>query len=91
MLLRGFVGVKESLNISIFDYWQKNSQLKPELYKLASIIHAVPPSQTTVERAFSAMALILSPLRTNLSDRNLENSLLIRLNRELFDGICPIE
>lgn len=57
---------------------------KPVLYKLASVVHAVPPTQTTIERAFSAMALILTHLRTNLSDNNLVNILMIRLNRELF-------
>lgn len=89
-VLNSFVGVKENLSISIHDYWQKNIHLMPELYELACIIHSVPPTQTTVERAFSAMALILSPLRTNLSDKNLQNLLLLRLNSDLFDEICNI-
>lgn len=90
-LLKGFIGNKEPLNTSVFEYWKKNMQYKPELYKLASIVHCVPPSQTTVERAFSAMALILSPLRTNISDEHLEDLLLIRLNREIFDNISPLQ
>lgn len=87
-ILTEFIGVKESLNISVFDYWEKNKHIHPTLYKLASVVHSVPPSQTTVERAFSAMALILSPLRTRISDDNLSNSLLIRLNREIFEQTC---
>lgn len=82
--LRNFIGIKEPLNTSVFDYWEKIKHLQPMLYKLASIVHAVPPTQTTVERSFSAMGLLLSPRRTRISDKNLENSLLVRLNRELF-------
>lgn len=89
--LREFIGTKEPMNTSVFEYWKKHIECKPELYKLASIVHCVPPSQTTVERAFSAMALILSPLRTKISDKHLEDLLLIRLNREIFDEISPLE
>lgn len=90
-ILQKFMGTKEPLTTSVFNYWQTNVEIKPELYKLAAVIHSVPPTQTTVERAFSAMALILSPLRTRLSDKNLENILLIRLNREIFKEIFPFE
>lgn len=89
--LKSFIGISMSMNESIFDYWDKSKHAQPELYKLASIIHSVPPTQTTVERAFSAMALILSPLRTTLNDKNLENILLIRLNREIFESISCFE
>lgn len=88
-ILRNFIGVKETLNTSVFDYWEKSKHLQPVLFKLASIVHAVPPTQTTVERSFSAMALVFSPLRTRISDDNLESSLLIRLNRELFIQNTP--
>lgn len=89
-VLKQFIGVKEPLGSSVFEYWQNNMHLKPVLYELASVVHAVPPSQTTVERAFSAMALVLSPLLTHISNKNLENILLIRLNREIFDEISPL-
>lgn len=46
-------------------------------------------TEVSVERSFSAMALILGPLRTRISDDNLENSLLIRLNKELFVQNMP--
>lgn len=87
--LRNFIGEKEPLDISLFDYWEKKKNVQPALYKLATVVHAVPPTQTTVERSFSAMALILSSLRTRISDENLENSLLIRLNRDLFFENTP--
>lgn len=89
--LKSFIGMSIPMNESIFDYWKNSKHAQPELYKLASIIHSVPPTQTTVERAFSAMALILSPLRTSLNDENLENILLIRLNKEIFESISGFE
>lgn len=88
--LEKFIGTSISIDECVFDYWEKNKILKPELYRLASVIHAVPPTQTTVERAFSALALILTPLRTNLFDTILENILLLRLNREIFENIFEI-
>lgn len=84
--LKGFIGISAPMNETIYGYWENNKHAHPELYELASIIHSVPPTQTTVERAFSAMALVLSPLRTNLSDKNLENILIVRLNRDIFES-----
>lgn len=77
--------------LNIAQIRRKNMETKPELYKLATVIHSVPPTQTSVERAFSAMALILNPLKTRLSDKNLENMLLIRLNRENSDEMCQFD
>lgn len=88
--LKNFIGSSISIDSCIFEYWENNRHTQPELYKLASIVHAVPPTQTTVERAFSAMALVLTPLRTNLFDNILENILMLRLNREIFQTICEL-
>lgn len=90
-IIKKIIGTREPLTTPVFDYWRENMETKPELYKLATVIHSVPPTQTSVERAFSAMALILNPLRTRLSDKNLENMLLIRLNRENSDEICQFD
>lgn len=89
-ILRGFIGAKANLSTTIHVYWQKSSHLNKELRELAFIVHSVPPTQTTVERAFSAMALVLRPQRTNLSDKNLQNMLLLRLNPDLFGEVCEI-
>lgn len=45
---------------------------------------AIPPTQTAVERVFSALALVLTSHRTNLGDEILENILLVRLNHNLL-------
>lgn len=57
----------EDLYKSVLTFWEENKFTKPELYKLANIVFAIPPTQSSVERAFSALALILTPLRTQLS------------------------
>lgn len=67
--------------------WEKLKNLQPELYELASIIHSIPPTQSTIERAFSILGYILSCRRTNLSSDLLEKILLINLNRDLVDEI----
>lgn len=57
----------------------------PELSELAMTILAVPSTQVSVERLFSGLKFILSPYRTNVSSKHLEDQLLVRTNR-LFDN-----
>lgn len=75
---------EESLTKSVLLYWEEQKSLKPELYKLANIIFAISPTQASVERAFSALALILTPLRTQMSDKLLFEILLVRLNKSIY-------
>lgn len=86
-ILLEFEGTEIPIKQKVIEYWEGEKNNNPELHKLAMIVHSVSPTQTTVERAFSAMALILSPLRTCLSDEILENLLIIRLNPELYDSM----
>lgn len=81
MLLKKIDGFQVNSHIlSATEYWKKNKILHPEIFNLAKIIFAVPPTQTSVERAFSAFAIILTPRRSRLSDDVLQNILLVRLN-----------
>lgn len=73
-----------SLTASILEYWKEKKNTHPELYKLASVVMAIPPTQTSVERAFSALALVVTSHRTKLGDECLQNILLIRLNYDLL-------
>lgn len=78
-----FDGANESLKQSIWDIWEKRKNKDVELYRLATTVFTIPPTQTTVERAFSALALILTSHRTRLNDDTLQNILLIRLNQDI--------
>lgn len=78
---------RTSLQESAIDFWAKNKKTMKDLYEISTIINAVPATQVTVERAFSHLAFILSALRTRLHSDTLENIILIRLNKEIFDDI----
>jgi hypothetical protein len=71
-------------NIDIVEYWESLKRQKPEIYRLFQIIRAIPPTQVTVERAFSALKLVLSDHRNRLTPEILENILLVKLNKYLL-------
>lgn len=82
-LLNGFDGYTDSIKSSIFDIWQNKMHTHTDLYRLAMVVFTIPPTQTSVERCFSALPFILRPQRTRISDNNLENILLVRLNHDI--------
>lgn len=45
---------------------------------------AVPATQVSVERAFSALATVLTKLRSKLTNRSLSNILITKLNFEFY-------
>lgn len=68
-------------NINILNYWKiKNTEFRT-LAVLANIVHAVPATQVSVERSFSALKFIYSDQRSQLSASNMENILLVKLNK----------
>lgn len=68
---------------SLLAYWEKQQGVFPRLYKIANIINAIPPSQATIERAFSVLALIYNSRRSRCSKYVLEDLLNISLNKEV--------
>lgn len=72
---------------SLLEFWEQIKSAHPEVYEVASIVHSIPPTQSTVERSFSILGYILSCRRTNLSPELLEKILLINLNRDLAEEI----
>ena len=65
---------------NLLEFWKQNSHTYPELYNLASVVHAVPATQVSVERLFSGLKFLLSPLRTNINKNVLEEQVFIRSN-----------
>lgn len=74
-------------SIDLFDDWETLKDEYPKLYQLSTIIFGIPPTQVTVERSFSAMALIFNPKRGQLRQKLLEDILTIKLNKELIHDI----
>lgn len=86
--LNKFELVKRSaLSEKNMDFWAKNKTTFKQLYELAKIVHAVPVTQVSVERAFSSLTFILHALRNRMHPDTLEQILLIRLNKEIFQNI----
>lgn len=69
----------------ILQFWKikLNGCKDKYLILLIQTVLAVPTTQVSVERAFSALGLFLTKTRTRLSDKNLENSLLVKLNFDI--------
>jgi hypothetical protein len=68
---------------SIRAFWEENKILFPELYEVAKIYLAIPPTQATVERSFSTLSFIYNNRRSSLGKNLLENIILIKLNKEI--------
>lgn len=66
---------------NILQFWNEKKDDQPELYKLAMTVLSVPATQVSVERLFSGLKFVLSPLRTNIKENILEDQLLVRSNR----------
>lgn len=71
---------KKPLETNVLEYWHNKRFGCPILYKLASIVLAVPASQVSVERCFSTLRFILSDYRTRMNENTLENLMMVMLN-----------
>lgn len=84
-LLLDFEFVDEiDINQSILNYWEANKYLRPQLYFISQIIYAVPPTEASVERAFSILKFVYSDQREKLDMELLEDILTINLNNDNF-------
>lgn len=72
---------------SIFEFWEKQKMLYPLLYQVASVIFAIPPSQATVERSFSALNYLFTNRRCGLKPSLLEDCLMIKLNADIAQAV----
>lgn len=89
--LRNLKFFSKDSSLSPMAYWQSKQMEDRELYQLAITVHSIPPTQTTVERAFSALSIILNCRRTKLNDESLQSILLLRLNPDLYKECIEFE
>lgn len=78
---------RQSLTINVLHYWKMLYKEDKDMYRLSQIVLAVPASQVSVERCFSALPIILTKLRSNLTKKCLNCILIAKLNSDLFDLI----
>lgn len=76
---------------SVLEFWESQKFVDNSIYLLSQTVLAVPATQVSVERAFSALSLFLTPLRTRLLAENLENALLVKLNKDLLQIVEYLE
>lgn len=65
----------------------KKKKQFPRLYQLVNTVMAVPSTQNSVERDFSSFAYIYDSKRTQLNAALLQNILLIRNSKAVFEKI----
>lgn len=75
---------RQNHNYNVWSHWLRRKTTHPELHAVAMIVLSTPSNQVSVERSFSALALVLSNLRTGLAEETLANILMIKLNKDLF-------
>lgn len=83
-LLDSFDPPRLSSDADIMKYFQEIQDEQPELYQLAMIVFAIPPTEVQLERDFSKLNFIFSDRRCNLTEERLEDIMIIHLNDELF-------
>lgn len=73
----------ESLN----KFWESMKKQQPELYEVAMVVLAIPPTEVQIERDFSALANVFGPQRYSLREELLRDILTIHLNKDLFHDV----
>ena len=73
----------------VWKHWLARKASHPELFAVAMVVLSAPSNQASVERAFSALALVLTSHRTGMADDLLENTLLVKLNQPIVEKVMP--
>lgn len=80
---------RRNFHFDVWKFWTGRTSTHPELSAVAAVVLATPSNQVSVERAFSALALVLTNCRSTLGEDTLSNTLIIKLNKPLYDKIVP--
>ncbi|KAL7725006.1 hypothetical protein ACLKA6_001442 [Drosophila palustris] len=64
------------IDVDVLAFWKGKQYTDQELHAISNLCFAVPPTQVTIERAFSTLRLVLTDYRNRLSQEVLENILL---------------
>lgn len=84
-------GFRMKSSDSIHEFWENKKTEFGILYEIAAVVFAIPPTQASVERNFSALKYMLTDKRYNLKAELLESLLLIHLNRNIFAEVQKAE
>lgn len=86
------LGTQEKIKLksNIFGYYKqrkKQRKIDAALFDTVMTLLSAPATQVSVERAFSALALLLEHIRCNLAGTTIDNVLCISLNREFVNYV----
>lgn len=84
MLIDLFAPGTLSSSESVIDYWESIKQDNAQLYKLAMVVFAIPPTEVQIERDFSKLDYVFNDRRCKLAHERLEDIMIINLNPDLF-------
>lgn len=71
-------------NENVLKYWEDNKEKHKDIYKLAIVIMAIPPTEVQTERDFSKLNHVFTDRRCNLTEERLEDIMILNLNDEIF-------
>lgn len=80
-------GSDSNAKFNILKYWESQRITSPIIYRLAMVVLAAPSTQVSVERAFSGLKLILTDHRMRLTEKSVENLLVLKLNSDLLENV----
>jgi hAT family C-terminal dimerisation region len=78
------------LSENVLRSWEMRRFADPQLFGLSQVVLAVPPTQVSVERAFSALGLILTARRNRLGDNTIDDLLICKLNPDILNKITNL-
>lgn len=84
MMLDSFDPDPLAADKSILDYWDTVREIHPNLYQLAMVVYAVPPTEVQIERDFSKLKHVFSDRRCQIQSERLEDIMIININPEIF-------
>lgn len=82
--LEMFQPEKLSSDASVISFWRSIKEQNHHLYEIATVIYAIPPAETQIERDFSLLEFIFNQRRQRLCSEMIEAILTINLNSEIF-------
>lgn len=86
-LLQDFNPAKLSTKVSIIEYWYSMEESNPELFELAKVVYAIPPTECSIERDFSNLNYVFNDRRCSLTTERLDDIMIINLNPDLFYAV----
>lgn len=78
-----------STQFNLIDFWylKRYDKKFKSLFDLSQVVFGSPYTQVKIERTFSVFALVLTHLRTNLTNEALNAIIVVRDNIDLIDKI----